>query len=256
MAYETLIYEKGSGIAVLTLNRPNQLNSINTTMQRELREIWNDIERDRGVRVIIITGGGKCFCAGADIKEKFPPGVRRPSSRDLFKRIEDYDRITIAAISGYCLGGGLELALCSDLRVASDTARLGLAEIKIGSAPGAGGMQRLPRIIGITKAKEMLYYGEPVDAEEAYRIGLVNKVVPVKSLMDEAQKLANTLLDRPSHALKIAKRCVNEGMQVDLSSALRFDVAIIESEMSTPEARENAEEGKAAFREKRKPVWK
>lgn len=256
MSYETLVYEKDKGIAVITLNRPEQLNSVNTVMQREMKEIWNDIEGDRGIRVIIITGGEKCFCAGADIREKFPPGVKRPSSRDQFKKIEDYDRPTIAAISGYCLGGGLELALCCDLRIVSETAKLGLAEIKIGVAPGAGGMQRLPRIVGITKAKEMLYTGDPVDATEAYRIGLVNKVVPVASLMDEAGKMANVISDRPSHSLKIAKRCVNEGMQVDLSSALKFDVAIIESEMASPEAMANAEEGRAAFRDKRKPVWK
>lgn len=256
MAYETMIYEKEDGIAIFTMNRPDQLNSVNTTMQKEMKEIWKDIEEDRNIRVVIITGGDKCFCAGADIREKFPPGISRPSSRDFFKKIEDYDGPTIAAISGYCLGGGLELALCCDLRIASENARLGLAEIKIGAAPGAGGMQRLPRLIGIPKAKEMLYTGDPVNAEEAYRIGLVNKVVPPASLMAEARKMANLLLERPPHALRIAKRCVNEGMQVDLNSALKLDVAITGSEMATPSARENLQEGKQAFAEKRKPVFK
>jgi enoyl-CoA hydratase len=256
MAYETLIYEKSNGIAVITLNRPENLNSVNTRMQAEMKEIWEDVERDKNVRVGIITGGEKCFSAGADIREQFPPGVSRPSSRDQFKKIEDCDRPIIAAISGFCLGGGLELALCCDLRIATPTAQFGLVELKIGAGPGAGGMQRLPRMIGVTKAKEMLYLAERIGAEEAHLIGLINKVVPVTSLMEEAKKMANTMLDMPPHGLKIAKRCVNEGMQINLESALKLDVAIGAQEMATPLAMENFEEGKKAFREKRKPVFK
>ena len=256
MAYETLLYDKGDGIAVLTLNRPDSLNSVNTKMQAEMKETWDDIEHDKNVRVVIITGGEKCFSAGADIREQFPPGVSRPSSRDQFKKIEDFDRPSIAAISGYCLGGGLELALCCDLRIASETAQFGLVELKVGVVPGAGGMQRLPRTIGITKAKEMLYLAERIDAQEAYRIGLVNKVVPVASLMDEAKKMANIMLDMPPHGIKIAKRCINEGMQMDLQSALKFDVETAAKEMATPLAMENMAEGRKAFAEKRKPVFK
>jgi enoyl-CoA hydratase len=256
MAFETLIYDKGDGIAVLTLNRPDSLNSVNTKMQAEMKKVWGDIEQDKNVRVVIITGGEKCFSAGADIREQFPPGVSRPSSRDQFKKIEDFDRPSIAAISGYCLGGGLELALCCDLRIASETAQFGLVELKVGVVPGAGGMQRLPRTIGITRAKEMLYLAERIDAQEAYRIGLVNKVVPVASLIDEAKKMANAMLDMPPHGIKIAKRCVNEGMQMDLESALKFDVDFAAKEMSTPLARENMAEGRKAFAEKRKPVFK
>ncbi len=256
MPYETMLYEKEDGLAVVTLNRPESLNSVNTKMQTEMKEIWEDIERDKSVRVIIFTGGDSVFCSGADIREQFPPGLSRPSSRDQFRRIEDYERPSIAAISGYCLGGGLELALCCDLRIASETAQFGLVELRIGAAPGAGGMQRLPRIVGITKAKEMIYMAQQIDADEAYRIGLVNKVVPVASLMDEAKKIADTMLGLPPHGLKIAKRCMNEGMQVNLESALKLDVAIAAQEMSAPLARENAEEGRRAFREKRKPQFK
>jgi enoyl-CoA hydratase len=256
MAFETLLYEKGDGIAVLTLNRPKSLNCVNTRMQAEMEEAWDDIEQDKGIRVVIITGGEECFSAGADIKEQFPPGVIRPSSRDQFKKIEDFDKPSIAAISGYCLGGGLELALCCDLRIASETAQFGLVELKVGVVPGAGGMQRLPRVVGITKAKQMLYLAERIDAREAYRIGLVNNVVPVGSLMDEAMKMADVMLNMPPHGLKIAKRCVNEGMQIDLQSALKLDVAIAAQEISTPLARENMEEGRRAFAEKRKPVFK
>jgi enoyl-CoA hydratase len=247
MAYETLLYEKVNGIATITLNRPESLNSVNTKMQAEMKAVWDDIERDRSIRVIIFTGGEKCFSAGADIREQFPPGVTRPSSRDQFKKIEDFDRPSIAAISGYCLGGGLELALCCDLRIASDTAQFGLVELRVGV---------VPRIVGITRAKEMLYLAERIDAQEAYRVGLVNKVVPVASLMGEAKKMADAMLDMPPHGIKIAKRCVNEGMQIDLDSALKLDVDIAAQEMSTPLARENMEEGRKAFREKRRPVFK
>jgi enoyl-CoA hydratase len=256
MAYETLLYDKGLGIAIITLNRPDRLNTVNTKMQAEMKEVWDDVEQDKSLRVVIITGGENCFSAGADIREQFPPGVTRPSSRDQFKKIEDFDRPSIAAISGYCLGGGLELALCCDLRIASVTAQFGLVELKVGVVPGAGGMQRLPRTIGITRAKQMLYLGERIDAQEAYSIGLVNKVVRVGSLMEEAKKMASTMLDMPPHGLKIAKKCINEGLQMDLQSALKFDVETAAREMDTPLARENMAEGRKAFAEKRKPVFR
>jgi enoyl-CoA hydratase len=256
MTYETIIFEKQNDLAIITMNRPENLNSINTRMQAEMKAIWEQIEEDRSIRVIIFTGGEKCFCAGADIKEQFPAGRSRPSSRDQFKKFEDDDRPIIAAISGFCLGGGLELALCCDLRLASPSSKFGLVELRIGSVPGAGGMQRLPRIVGITKAKEMLYTASRIDAEEAYRIGLINKIVPEVSLMDEAVKLAQTMLEFPPHGLKIAKRCVNEGMQVDLNTALKLDLAVSVQEMSTPTAIENRAEGLLAFREKRKPRFK
>jgi enoyl-CoA hydratase len=256
MAYDTLIYDKVYGVAVMTLNRPDRLNTVNTRMQEEMKEVWDDIERDKSVRVVIITGGENCFSAGADIREQFPPGVSRPSSRDQFKKIEDFDRPTIAAISGYCLGGGLELALCCDLRIATVTAQFGLVELKVGVVPGAGGMQRLPRTVGITRAKQMIYLGERIDAPEAYRIGLVNKVVRVPDLMNEAKRMASLMLDMPPHGLKIAKKCVNEGMQMDLESALKFDVETAAKEMATPLAKENTAEGRKAFAEKRKPIFK
>lgn len=256
MAYETMLYEKEDGLAIMTLNRLDKLNSVNTKMQAEMKEIWDDIECDKSIRVVIITGGEKCFSAGADVREVFPPGGHRTSSRDQFKKMEDSDKILIAAVSGYCLGGGLELALCCDLRIASETAQFGLTELRLGVVPGAGGMQRLPRLIGTGRAKEMLYFSRQIDAEEAYRIGLVNKVIPVSSLIDEAKIMAEALLEFPPHGLKIAKRCINEGMQTDLESALKLDVVIATQETATPLARENSEKGRRAFREKRKPKFK
>ncbi len=256
MSYETMIFEKREGLAIVTMNRPDNLNSINTRMQAEMKAIWEDLEQDRNIRVIIFTGAGQCFSAGADIKEQFPAGQSRPSSRDQFKKFEDDDRPFIAAISGFCLGGGLELALCCDLRLATGSARFGLPELRIGAVPGAGGMQRLPRLIGITNAKGLLYTAGRIDAAEAYRIGLINKIVPEAALIDEAVKLAETMLTMPPHGLKIAKRCVNEGMQVDLQTALKLDLAVSVQEMSTPTAIENRAEGLKAFREKRKPQFK
>ena len=256
MAFETLQYDKGLGIAVITMNRPDRLNSINTRMQEEMKEVWDDVEGDRSIRAVIITGGEICFSAGADIREQFPPGVSRPSSRDQFKKIEDFDRPTIAAISGYCLGGGLELALCCDLRIATVTAQFGLVELKVGVVPGAGGMQRLPRTIGIARAKQMIYLGERIDAQEAYSIGLVNKVVRIVSLLEEAKKMASIMLDMPPHGLKIAKKCINQGLQMDLESALKFDMETAAKEMATPLAKENMAEGRKAFAEKRKPIFR
>jgi enoyl-CoA hydratase len=150
----------------------------------------------------------------------------------------------------------LELALCCDLRIASETAQFGLVELRVGVVPGAGGMQRLPRTVGITRAKQMLYLAERIEAQEAYRIGLVNKVVRVSELMEEAKKMASAMLDMPPHGLKIAKKCVNEGLQMDLQSALKFDVETAAKEMATPLARENMAEGRKAFAEKRKPIFK
>jgi enoyl-CoA hydratase len=256
MTYETMLFEKKDDMAILTMNRPENLNSINTLMQAEMKAIWEQIEKDRSIRIIIITGGEKCFSAGADIKEQFPAGQSRPSSRDQFKKFEDDDRPFIAAISGFCLGGGLELALCCDLRLATESAKFGLPELRIGSVPGAGGMQRLPRIVGITKAKEILFTAGRIDAQEALRIGLINRIVSEASLLDEALKLAETMLSMPPHGLKIAKRCVNEGMQVDLQTALKLDLAVSVQEMSTPTAIENRAEGLKAFREKRKPKFR
>ncbi|HEX9896373.1 MAG TPA: enoyl-CoA hydratase/isomerase family protein [Dehalococcoidales bacterium] len=256
MAFETMLYEKEEELAIVTMNRPDKLNSINTRMQAEMKEIWDDIERDTSIRVVIITGGEKCFSAGADVREQLPPGVSRPSSRDQFKKIEDSNKLSIAAVSGYCLGGGLELSLCCDLRIASETAQFGLVELRLGVVPGAGGMQRLPRLVGTGRAKEMLYLAQQINANEAYRIGLVNRVVLVASLMSEAKAITRALLEFPPHGLKIAKRCINEGMQTDLASALKLDIAIATQEMSSPLARANSEEGRKAFSEKRKPKYK
>jgi enoyl-CoA hydratase len=251
MAYETLIYEKKEGIATITLNRPDRLNAIDYQLYLELDGLTTEIEYDPEARVVIITGAGKGFCAGADIKPdaKAPPVGRRYS---FFNRIEDMGKPVIAAINGACNGGGLEIALCCDFRIASEGATFGLGEVKLGSMPAAGGTARLPRLIGIGRAKEFLYFGNRVDAQEAFRIGMINKVVPPAELLPEANRWAAELCERPPLSLKALKYCVNVGMQVDLASAVEYEAkqAVILSKT------EDIKEGGMAFVEKRKPNFK
>lgn len=249
--YETIIYEKENGIGVIILNKPQRMNALSTQMVEELEKLIDEIERDKEIRVIILAGGDKFFCAGADLKEEKPPDYLKKLRR-LFYKIENGEKPVIAAINGIAYGGGLELALVCDLRLASDSARLGMPEIKIGTIPSAGGTQRLPRTIGITKAKEVVLSGNPINGNEAYRIGLVNKVVSVNSLLDEAKKMALVLSERPPLALKMARSAINTGLKIDLESGLDYE-ARCSAFLSTTKDRK---EGRRAFLEKRKPIFK
>ncbi|MBI2954439.1 MAG: enoyl-CoA hydratase/isomerase family protein [Chloroflexi bacterium] len=255
MSYETLIVEKDGPVLTITLNRPQRLNSINRQMLVELGKVADELVEDNSARVVIITGGDKCFCAGADISELGYMSTPREAEvfHNLFKttltKVESLNRPVIAAISGVAMGGGLELALVCDLRIATDTARMGVPEIKIGAIPGAGATQRLPRLIGAAKAKEMVYIGDPMDANEGLRLGLVSKVVPVEALMSEARQLAATLASRPRLALKAAKLSINSGLDMDLHRALDFEIQCQMFLFST----KDREEGMKAFLEKRKP---
>ena len=259
MSYETLIYEKEEGIAIVTMNRPERLNALSFKLKEELSLVFDVMEKDEEVKVVILTGGLKAFSAGADIKERSTVQTSQPQyvfnqrkTHAFFCKIEDFEKPVIAAVSGVAVGGGCELSLVCDLRIASETARFGVPEVKIGVIPAAGGTQRLPRIIGITRAKELLYTGDFIDAQEAYRLNLVNKVVPVDKLMDAAKELARKLMNNPPLSVKFAKRAVNAGMQLDLASALEYEAfcaAIVV-------ASEDRMEGFKAFVEKRKPVYK
>lgn len=259
MHYETLIYEREKEIAVVVLNRPKQLNALSLRMKEELGHVFDVMEKDEGVKVVILTGGENAFSAGADIKERSTMQMtqaefyfERRKSHEFYCKIENCEKPVIAAVSGVAVGGGCELALVCDLRIASETARFGLPEVKIGMIPAAGGTQRLPRLIGATRAKEMLFTGEFIEAQEAYRIGLVNRVVPVNALMEEVKGLAGKLADYPPLSVKYIKRAVNTGMQLDLTSALDYE-AHIAAMLGTSEDRI---EGFKAFTEKRKPVFK
>jgi enoyl-CoA hydratase len=217
----------------------------------------DDLGADDNIKVVIITGGLKHFCAGADISEIVSINEVDQAfefSRRIqgaFDKIENLPKPVVAAVSGFALGGGCELALACDLRIVSETAAFGVPEINIGAVPGAGGTQRLPRLLGVCKAKELLYTGERLTAREACQLGLVNKVVPVDELMDEAKKMAEKLAGKPPLALKMAKQLVNTGMDTDLKSALYMEAHALAYLFLT----KDKEEGMKAFLEKRKPTF-
>jgi len=257
MNYQTIKVEIKEGIGIITLNRPEVLNALNSQVFQELAEAATALGADDQVRVVIITGGPKVFAAGADIKQMVETGAvemaltDKPSHRAL-SIIENLPKPVIAAIAGYALGGGLELALAADIRLAADNAQLGLPEIKLGIIPGAGGTQRLPRLIGAGRAKELIFTGDFISAEEAWRIGLVNKVVPVEELLVEAEKLAKRIAERGAVALRMAKSAINEGLRMDLEAGIRYEHQCFSLLFAT----EDQKEGMRAFVEKRKPQFK
>lgn len=258
MGYETIIYQKEGPVAIVTLNRPERLNAINAKLSAELENVVDELADDDEVRVVVITGAGRGFCAGADIKEMADTGTQQSSQRSrrrryrFFNKLEDLWKPVIAAINEPCNGGGLEIALCCDFRIASEAASFGLGEVKLGIIPAAGGTARLPRLIGPARAKEFLYFGNVIDARRAYDIGLVNKVVPAEELMAEAMRWAEELAERLPLSLRMLKYCVNVGMQMDLMSALDYESKCAEILRNTEDYRE----GTRAFVEKRRPVFK
>jgi enoyl-CoA hydratase len=250
MPYQTIIYEKKGGLVDLTLNRPERLNAANLQLAREMTQAVGEIEADDEVRVVVLHGAGRGFCAGADIKamaEGELSGMLVQQMTALCTQLESLSKVSIAAVHGYATGGGCEMALACDLRLAADSAHFGLPEVKLGLLPGAGGTQRLPRIIGAGRAKWVMYTGEFVDAETALQWGLVNQVFPVDQLLEEAGKVAQTLLERPPLALRLIKSCIGVGSQTDLRSGLEYEARCIQ----ILEASEDAQEGLKAFIEKR-----
>jgi len=258
MKYKTILFRKENGLAFVTLNRPETMNALSGQMMDEMRTALNHIDRDAEVRVVLLSGGEHCFAAGVDIREiegiASPVDARRylKKAHALFDCLEELDKPVIAVIAGLALSGGFELALACDLRVAADSATFGQPEIKIGMIPGGGGTQRLPRVIGITKAKELLYTGDHISAQEAYRLGLLNRVVTPALLMKEARTLAFRIAAQPLEALKAVKLAVNGGRDMTMSSAMEYEARCLEQLFAT----EDQKEGVMAYMEKRRPVFK
>jgi len=258
VTYETILYEKSAGIATVTLNRPDKLNALNSTVYTELYDVFASIEDDPEVRVVVITGAGdRAFAAGSDVAEmeKMNPieaqqfmGTIRKASDLLYS----LSKPTIAAIHGYALGGGCELSMCCDLRIASEKARFGQPEINLGLIPGASGTQRLPRLIGAAKAKELIFIGDMIDAATALNLGLVNKVVPPEKLMEEAMDWATKLAGKSAPVLAMAKMAINTGLETDLASGLSMETRCDALCFAT----EDQKEGMNAFLNKRKAEFK
>jgi enoyl-CoA hydratase len=262
MEYQNIIYEVRDQIAWVTLNRPESMNAMNRQMTREIIDACSTIEQDDGVRVAIFTGAGdRAFSAGMDLKERAETSVSFIERRyqKLTAKIYTQARAvaaitkpTIAAIRGYCVGGGLELALACDMRVAAEDARLGLAEVKRGLIPGAGGTQRLPRLVGTAKALEMCLTGETVNGSEGYRLGLVNSAVPASGVIKAAEELAKRILKGAPLSVSFIKEAINKGIELPLEQALRLEADLSALVGTT----EDSKEGPRAFVEKREPVWK
>ena len=255
MAYEVIRYELVDGIATITLNRPAVHNAMNERMREELTACFGELARAEDARVIIVTGTGeRAFSAGADIREFVAPQVPvrfRDSRRrvDFRAAMDRCPQPIIAAIRGFALGGGLELALACDIRIAGEDSQLGLTEVNLAIIPGGGGTQRLPRLVGRGKALEMILTGARIDAREALRIGLVERVVPAGEVQSSAQALARTLAEKAPVALRYAKEAVVKGLGLPLDDGLR-----LENDLATLlRTTEDRIEGAKAFLEKRKP---
>ncbi len=256
MEYENLIVEVDGEVGLLKINRPDRLNALNAKTLDELAGAVEDLDRDESVKVVVITGQGKAFVAGADIAEMsdMNPLQARAFShmgQAVLDRIENLEKPVIAAVNGFALGGGCELALACDIRLASDEARFGQPEVKLGVIPGFAGTQRLARLIGEGRAKELIFTGDVIDAQTALSWGLANKVVPAGQLMEEALSLAERISTQGPLAVSLAKKLIHKGLQVDLASGTVHESDAFALCFASGQARE----GMSAFLEKRKPEW-
>ena len=251
MAYATILVDTKNHVGVITLNRPKALNALCAKLIEELNEALDDFEADDGIKAIVLTGSERAFAAGADISEMQDKDFISVTKNDF---IEPWERISrtrkpvIAAVAGYALGGGCELAMMCDIIIAADNAKFGQPEITLGTIPGSGGTQRLTRAVGKSKAMEMILSGRLMDAEEAERCGLVSRVVPAAELLDEALALAAKIAEMAAPVAALAKEAVNRSYEVTLSEGVRFERRLFQSTFAIDDRRE----GMAAFVEKRK----
>ena len=249
---KTVLLEKKDGIAVVTISRPEALNALNSTVIGELEEVIAALERDLAVRAMILTGEGRSFVAGADIGEQYPldlDGGRRWGQRGsaLFRRIEKLEFPTIAAVNGFALGGGCELAMSCDIILASEKAKFGQPEVGLGITPGFSGTQRLPRRVGAAKAKELIFSGKMIKADEAKAIGLVNEVFAPEALLDGAMEMAKSFAKNAPIAVKYAKACIDRGLQMDMDGGIACENELFAMCFATADQKE----GMKAFLDKR-----
>lgn len=257
MAYENINYTVENGIATIAINRPKALNALNLATLTELKDVVEKIAVDKAVQVVIITGAGeKSFVAGADIVEMSTKNavegrVWGQVGQNIFTEIENLPQPVIAAVNGFALGGGCELACACDIRYASENAKFGQPEVGLGITPGFGGTQRLTRVVGRGHAKELIYTANIIDAQEALRIGLVNKVVPQAELMDVVMKLAKTITKKAPVAVQLAKAAINRGINCDVVTGISYEAEVFGLCFATADQKE----GMKAFIEKRKPTF-
>lgn len=257
MELKNLLYAVEDGIATITLNRPKALNALNADLVTELGQVIQVAANDKEVKAVIVTGSDKAFAAGADISLMLKANPTQALQfcehfHFVFDQLEALPKPVIAAVAGLALGGGCELAMACDLRIAAAGTMFGQPEINLGIIPGAGGTQRLPRLIGTARAKELIYTGDMLGAEEALSYGLINRIVAPEALLDEAKKLAVKLTKRPGLALAAAKRAINQGQNCDLKTGNLLERECFAGLFAT----EDQKEGMQAFAEKRKAVFK
>lgn len=268
MDFEQIVYEKADGVATITLNRPERMNAFTNTMIREWAQALEDARLDAEVRAVIVTGAGRGFCAGADLRgdsglQEAARGEAPPSAADRRNWLRDtvhyvprqvalLDKPYIAAVNGPAVGAGMDMASMADIRIASEEARFSMAYVKVGLLPGDGGCYYLPRIVGLAKALELIWTGDFIDAQEALRIGYVSRVVPAEELLPAARELAQRIAQGPAVAIQLAKRLVYRGLTSDVQEALEA----AGQAMAIVQSTEDAREGPRAFAEKREPWFR
>lgn len=258
MDFKTLLLSVKNQIAIVTINRPDKLNALNAQCKNELKDLFSSLKTDHDADVVILTGAGeKAFVAGTDIGElttldQVSGKEFAANGQAIFDLIQHLGKPVIAAVNGYALGGGCELALACHIRIASENAKFGQPEVNLGIIPGYGGTQRLARLIGVAKAMEMILTGNQITAQEAYRIGLINAVVPAGDLLATAESIATTILGKGQLAIRMAIKAVNASLEMPLSDGLNVEASLFGECCSTGDFRE----GTSAFLEKRKPVFR
>lgn len=258
MELTNIILEKEGKIAIVTINRPKALNALNSETLKEMDWVIDEVEQDEEILAVVLTGSGeKAFVAGADISEMKEMSTVQGRKfgilgNKVFRRLENLEKPVIAALNGFTLGGGCELAMACDIRIASTKTKVGQPEVGLGITPGFGGTQRLARLVGLGMAKELIYTGKVIGAEEAFRIGLVNKIVEPENLLAEAKALANTIASQAPIAVSLCKAAINKGIQTDIDTALSYESEVFGECFAT----EDQKEGMSAFVEKREKNFK